>query len=84
MKCKVSVDEDSRKALGLTETPVIKDGKLELTCTALGSGKITISSETNTQDAFEGGSGNGIGKMEFSREISIVSRPFAASNGGWF
>ena len=84
LKCKVSVDEDSRKALGLTETPVIKDGKLELTCTALGSGKITISSETNTQDAFEGGSGNGIGKMEFSREISIVSRPFAASNGGWF
>ncbi|MBQ7811124.1 MAG: S8 family serine peptidase [Bacteroidales bacterium] len=84
LKCEVSLDAATRDALGLVEDPVIKDGKLEITCTALGSGKITISSQTNTQDPFEGGTGNTIGKMEFSREISIVSRPFAASNGGWF
>jgi hypothetical protein len=26
---------------------------------------------------------NGIGEMTYSREISIVSRPFATDNGGW-
>ena len=84
LKCEVSADAATRTALGLTEDPVIRDGKLELTCTALGSGKITISSETYNEDTYEGGSGHGIGNMKFSREISIVSRPFAASNGGWF
>jgi hypothetical protein len=26
----------------------------------------------------------GISDMKFSREFSIVSRPYAAANGGWF
>ncbi len=84
LNCTVSVDSETMNSLGLTGTPVIKDGKLELTCTAHGSGKITISSATYNQDAEEGGSGHSISDMKFSREISIVSRPFAASNGGWF
>ena len=35
-----------------------------------GAGKVRLASTT--------------GKMDFSREISLVSRPYAASNGGWF
>lgn len=68
-ECKITMDDSDMKALGITELPVISDGKLELTCTALGSGKITISATSN--------------RMDFSRELSIVSRPFVSSNGGW-
>ena len=80
LECSVGVDDAA--ALGLESQPVIKDGKLELTCTKIGAGKITISSATNVTTPQD--SSHSIGKMEFSREISIVSRPFAASNGGWF
>lgn len=85
--CTVSVDEATSKALGLDGTPVVKNGKLELTCTAIGSGKITVSSETNSNGAVNGdskGEKHSIGNMAFSREISIVSRPYASANGGWF
>jgi subtilisin family serine protease len=75
----ISVDEATRKSLGLTSDPVIRNGKLEIKCTAIGSGKITISSSVGKDEKIE----NGIGGMNFSREISIVSRPFATKNGGW-
>ena len=81
--CTVTVDDGTSKALGLDGAPVVKNGKLELTCTTIGSGKITVSSETNNQAAVDGGS-HSIGNMSFSREISIVSRPYASANGGWF
>ena len=81
--CTVTVDDATSKALGLDGAPVGKNGKLELTCTTIGSGKITVSSETNNQAAVDGGS-HSIGNMSFSREISIVSRPYASANGGWF
>jgi len=77
LSCTVSVDQETMTALGLSETPVVKDGKLELTCTALGAGKITVSSSVGKDPA------GSIGGMNISREISIVSRPYAASNGGW-
>ena len=81
--CTVTVDDATSKVLGLDGAPVVKNGKLELTCTTIGSGKITVSSETNNQAAVDGGS-HSIGNMSFSREISIVSRPYASANGGWF
>ena len=77
-----SIKTEDAEALGLEGEPVIKNGKLEITCTAVGSGKITVSSATSSESA--DGSSHSIGNMSFSREISIVSRPFAASNGGWF
>ena len=80
--CTVSVDEATSKALGLDGVPVVKNGKLEFTCTAIGSGKIRISSSTANSGADK--SEHSIGKMDFSREISIVSRPYASTNGGWF
>ena len=75
----VDIDAASRKALGIEADPVVRNGKLEVCCKAVGSGKITISSSVGKDT----GMADGIGSMAFSREISIVSRPFAAGNGGW-
>ena len=75
----VSVDEASRTSLGLASDPVIRNGKLEIKCDKIGAGKITLSSAVGKDTEME----NGIGEMTYSREISIVSRPFATDNGGW-
>ena len=75
----VSMDEASRASLAPTSDPVIKDGFLEVECSKSGAGKITLSSSVGADPEME----DGIGGMEYSREISIVSRPFATSNGGW-
>ncbi len=75
----INIDDASRNSLGLTSDPVIKDGRLEIECTKIGAGKITISSAVGKDPEKE----NGIGEMAYSREISIVSRPYAAKNGGW-
>ena len=75
----ISVDETSRTSLGLASDPVVKDGYLEIQCSKVGAGKITLSSAVGKDAATE----NGIGEMNYSREISIVSRPFATDNGGW-
>lgn len=78
-KYTIDIDNASKTSLGLTADPVITNGKLELTCTATGAGKITLKGTAGKDtDA-----GSGIGEMAFSREISIVSRPFATDNGGW-
>ena len=75
----INIDDASRNSLGLTSDPVIKDGRLEIECTKIGAGKITLSSAVGKDPEKE----NGIGEMAYSREISIVSRPYAAKNGGW-
>lgn len=75
----VHVDEESRTALGLENAPVIRNGVMEITCTRTGAGKIVISSSVGKDPEKD----NGIGGMDYSREISIVSRPFKATNGGW-
>ena len=75
----VSIDNQSRTSLGLTTDPVIKDGHLEIQCNSIGAGKITLSAAVGKDAEKE----DGIGEMEYSREISIVSRPFATDNGGW-
>jgi hypothetical protein len=75
----VSVDDAARTSLGLAADPVIKDGYLEIQCDKIGAGKITLSAAVgkDTEKA------DGIGEMAYTREISIVSRPFATDNGGW-
>ena len=80
MKYELSIDEQTKASLGLTEDPVIKDGMLELTCIKIGAGKVTLSSAVGKDTSME----DGIGEMAFARELSIVSRPYASSNGGWF
>ena len=75
----ISVDEASKASLGLTFDPVIKDGCLEIECSKIGAGKIVLSSAVGKDPERE----DGIGEMAYSREISIVSRPHVAKNGGW-
>lgn len=77
---RISIDDAAKKALGLEADPVIKDGKLELTCTKIGSGRITLSSSVGKDESRQ----DGISGLDFSRKVSIVSRPFASRNGGWF
>lgn len=75
----ISIDDASRTSLGITADPVVKDGHLEITCSRTGAGKITLSASVGKDPEKE----DGIGQMEYSREISIVSRPFVSENGGW-
>ena len=75
----ISMDEASKASLGLFSDPVIKDGRLELECSKIGAGKITLSAAVGKDQTVE----NGIGEMPYSRVISIVSRPYASENGGW-
>jgi hypothetical protein len=76
----VSVDEASKASLGIEADPAIKGTTLEVTCTKVGSGRIRLSSSVGKDESRE----DGISGLDFSREISIVSRPFASKNGGWF
>lgn len=78
-KYELSIDQESRTSLGLTSDPAIKNGYLEIQCSKIGAGKITLSAAVGKDTAKE----DGIGEMAYTREISIVSRPFATDNGGW-
>lgn len=79
LRYEISVDEASKASLGLTSDPAIKDGYLEIECSKIGAGKIVLSSAVGKDPELE----DGIGEMAYSREISIVSRPHVAKNGGW-
>ena len=76
----VTCDNATMEALGLTDEPEIKYGKLSLNPTKVGSGKITVT-------AIAGGENVGgleqIGGMEITRTISIMSRGVVSDNGGW-
>ena len=76
----IDVSKTASDALGLDTAPAIENGTLKLTCSKVGSGKITVRAIAGGDNL---GGGDAIGGMEFSREISIVSRPFATRNGGW-
>ena len=76
----VDVSSAVSTSLGLDSTPVVEDGVLKLTCTKVGSGKVTVKAIAGGDKL---GGGDSIGGMEISREISIVSRPLATQNGGW-
>jgi hypothetical protein len=67
-------------SLGLDDDPIVENGVLKLTCSKVGSGKITVRAIAGGDKL---GGGDSIGGMEYSREISIVSRPFTTENGGW-
>ena len=79
LKMTVSADNATKTALGLKTDPVIRNGKLVIRCTLIGSGKITISSSVGKDPEMS----DGIGGYGFSKEISITSRLFATENGGW-
>ena len=76
----VTIGSDAKASLGLEADPLVENGVLKITCTKVGSGKITVRAIAGGDKL---GGGDTIGGMEFSREISIVSRPFTTKNGGW-
>lgn len=75
----VAVDEATKASLGLASDPTVRNGKLEIECSKIGSGKIVLSGNVGKDTQKE----DGIGEMAYSRTISIASRPFATNNGGW-
>lgn len=76
----IDISKAAATSLGLNEDPVLEKGRLKFTCTKTGSGKITVRAIGGGDTV---GGGDAIGGMEFSKEISIVSRPYISTNGGW-
>ena len=77
----VEVSDEAREALGIEGTPFVKNGRLNIHCTKVGSAKIKIT-------AIAGGDTLGtegtMGGSPFTKEVSILSREAAvAKNGGW-
>lgn len=75
----ITVDQATRTALGLSSDPVIKDGKLEIECSKIGSGKIVLNGKVGKDPDKE----DGIGNMSYSRTLSVASRHIGTDNGGW-
>ena len=73
----LEISEEAKESLGITATPSVTDGILEVTCTKIGAGKILFKGSVGKDDA------GVIPELDYHKEISIVSRPAVASNGGW-
>lgn len=71
----LEIGTEAVEALGIEGTPAVKDGVLEITCSKIGAGKIRFKASV-------GGEGQ-ISGLDYHKEISIVSRPSVAKNGGW-
>ena len=76
----IEISPAAKESLGIDTDPVLANGSLKITCTKVGSGKITIKAIAGGDIL---GGGDSIGGMEISKEISVISRPFATNNGGW-
>lgn len=77
----VEVDDEAREALGIEGQPEVKNGRLNIHCTKVGSAKVKIT-------AIAGGDVLGtegvMGGTPFTKEVSVLSREVAvAKNGGW-
>ena len=76
----LKIDIKGASSLGIANEPAIEKGIMKITCTKVGSGKISVKAIAGGDKL---GGGDSIGGMEFSKEISIASRPYVAENGGW-
>ena len=79
----VECDAATKAALGITENPEIKFGKLSIKPTKAGSGKITIKALAGFDEDGKADGETQIGAMEISRTISVMARGVASDNGGW-
>ncbi len=70
----------AKKALGIEETPSVEHGKLKVKCTKQGSAKVKV---TFYIDYKLDAQGQPVDEKKLTREISIMSRGVATSNGGW-
>lgn len=76
----VEVLGNGKESMGLTEEPYMKYGKLYIHPTKTGACKVRVSA---VGGGTELGGDDKIGGMEVSQDISIISRNFKSSNGGW-
>ena len=77
----VEISDEDREALGVVGNPEVKNGRLNIECSKVGSAKLTIRAIAGG-DAL-GTTGN-MGGSEFTKEVSVLSREVAvAKNGGW-
>lgn len=79
----VKFDADAIAALGIEGVPSVENGKLKIKCTKTGCAKCTVTMYVDYK-AYMGEQGPEAGDIKtVTREISIISRGAAASNGGW-
>lgn len=76
----VEMSSTVKSELGITTTPTVEAGKLNITCTKPGSGRIKVKAIAG--GSVEGGNNN-MGGMPIEREFELVVRGAVASNGGW-
>ena len=77
----VELSDEAREALGVVGTPEVKNGKLNIECTKVGSAKVVVKAIAGGDVL---GNKNDMGGSAFTKEISILSREVAvAKNGGW-
>lgn len=76
----VEMSSTVKSELGITTTPTVEAGKLNITCTKPGSGRIKVKAIAG--GSVEGGNNN-MGGMPIEREFELVVRSAVASNGGW-
>ena len=79
----VECDAETKAALGLTDNPEIKFGKLSIKPTKAGSGKITIKALAGFDEDGKADGETQIGAMQINRTISIIARGVTSDNGGW-
>ena len=74
------MDDDAREAIGVVGEPELKNGRLYIQVSKIGSAKLKINAVGGGSAV---GSDDAIGGMAISREISIITRGFASAGGGW-
>lgn len=77
----VELSDEASEALGVVGTPEVKNGKLNIECTKVGSAKVVVKAIAGGDVL---GNKNDMGGSPFTKEISVLSREVAvAKNGGW-
>ena len=94
----VEIDRETMVSLGIKTIPSIENGKLLISPCKVGSGKLKITAIAGGKNVAGNITGDytgygdyitfpnpngGMGGMEITREISIISRGVASDNGGW-
>ena len=75
-----TMSDADKAAIGVEGEPELKNGRLYFKATKIGSAKVTISAVGGGSEI---GADDKIGGMAISREISLITRGFTASGGGW-
>lgn len=76
----VAMSSEDMSKLGITSTPSIADGKLQIKCTKCGTARISVTAIVGGSSV---GGGDNMGGMEVTREFELVVRRSVAENGGW-